>query len=175
MKKLIMIGGPMGVGKSAVCWQLNRRLAQSVFLDGDWCWFSDPFVVTDNTKRMVLDNIGHVLQNFINSNAFRHIVFGWVMDERGIIDAILDRLDTSGCEVIRVSLIADEAALTARIEADVRAHAREADTIERSLARLPKYQELDTVKIDTSALSVEEVASEIIHIIENKACESHDV
>ena len=38
MKRLYMIGGPMGVGKTAACRQLQQLLDRSVFLDGDWCW-----------------------------------------------------------------------------------------------------------------------------------------
>ena len=38
MKRLYLIGGPMGVGKTTVCRELQKRLDRSVFLDGDWCW-----------------------------------------------------------------------------------------------------------------------------------------
>lgn len=38
MKHVYLIGGPMGIGKSTVCNQLNQDLEHSVFLDGDWCW-----------------------------------------------------------------------------------------------------------------------------------------
>lgn len=62
-KTLYLIGGPMGVGKTAVCRELNRMLPSSVMLDGDWCWCADPFQVTPETKRMALDNICHLLAN----------------------------------------------------------------------------------------------------------------
>ena len=38
MKKLYIIGGTMGVGKTTVCNILKKRLDMSVMLDGDWCW-----------------------------------------------------------------------------------------------------------------------------------------
>lgn len=57
MKTLYMIGGTMGVGKTAVCQQLKQDLQNSVFLDGDWCWDASPFQVTDETKAIVIDNI----------------------------------------------------------------------------------------------------------------------
>ena len=37
MKRLILIGGSMGVGKTTVCNELKLQLKKSVFLDGDWC------------------------------------------------------------------------------------------------------------------------------------------
>ena len=54
----------MGVGKTAVCQQLKINLSNSVLLDGDWCWDSNPFRVTDETKSMVIDNICYLLNNF---------------------------------------------------------------------------------------------------------------
>ena len=61
MKTLLLIGGPMGVGKTSVCRCLQKKLNNSVFLDGDWCWDSNPFLVTEETKEMVMDNIGYLL------------------------------------------------------------------------------------------------------------------
>ena len=46
----------MGVGKTTVSKELKNRLQKSVFLDGDWCWDMNPFVVNDETKAMVMDN-----------------------------------------------------------------------------------------------------------------------
>lgn len=45
MKTVYLIGGTMGVGKTTVCQCLKRKLENSVFLDGDWCWDSYPFQV----------------------------------------------------------------------------------------------------------------------------------
>ena len=54
MKKLFIIGGTMGIGKSTVSQILKQKLPNSVFLDGDWCWDSSPFQVTAETKEMVI-------------------------------------------------------------------------------------------------------------------------
>ena len=161
MKKLYLIGGPMGVGKTTVCQQLKRDLPRSVCLDGDWCWDADPFVVTEETKAMVLDNICYLLNNFLHCSAYEHIIFGWVMHEQAILDAIQSRLDMENAEVYAVSLLADEKNLRSRLKKDVDAGKRREDVIERSLARLAGYSILDTVKIDTNGKSVREVADAI--------------
>lgn len=57
MKTLLFINGPMGVGKTAVCKALLKRLTPGAYLDGDHCWDMAPFRVTDETRSMVLDNI----------------------------------------------------------------------------------------------------------------------
>ncbi len=161
MKRLFIIGGAMGVGKTAVGQQMKADLPNSVFLDGDWCWDAAPFQVTEETRAMVLDNICHVLNNFLRCSAYENVIFCWVLHEQALLDAILGRLELGACRVSAVSLIADEGTLRGRLEADVAAGLRGGDVIERSLARLPMYQALDTAKVDTVGRTVAEVAREI--------------
>ena len=161
-KMLYLIGGTMGVGKTTVGQILKRQLPDCVFLDGDWCWQADPFKVTEGTKRMVLDNICYLLGSFLRQPEYRNIVFCWVMHEQGIIDEIMSRLDLRGCRGVCVSLMAGETVLRARLEADVAAGVRESDVVCRSIARLPLYGRLDTIKVDTDGKTPEEVAREIM-------------
>ena len=95
MKKLYLIGGTMGVGKTAVSQQLKKDLPNSVFLDGDWCWDANPFQVTEETKTMVTDNICYLLNNFLHCSAYENIIFCWVMHEQHIIDSIIENVDNS--------------------------------------------------------------------------------
>lgn len=161
MKKLYLIGGTMGVGKTTVCRALQKKLLHCVFLDGDWCWDMSPFVVNEETKAMVMDNICHLLQNFLRCTAYENIIFCWVMHEQSIIKQILSRLDVGEAEVKTISLIASEKAITARLEKDVTAGIRTPDVIERSIARIPLYEKLDTLKIDTNEKTADAVAEEI--------------
>lgn len=159
-KTLYLVGGPMGVGKSVACRELNRMLPRSVLLDGDWCWQANPFQVTPETKAVVLDNICHALGNFLRCSAYENVVFGWVMHEREIVEEILARLPIAECgaEVRWVSLVANEEELRRRIERDVDAGLRDADAVERALAYLPLYWELDSELVDTTGRSPREVA-----------------
>ena len=154
MKTLYLIGGTMGVGKTAVSQQLKKDLPNSVFLDGDWCWDADPFQVTEETQVMVIRNICYLLNSFI--------IFSWVMHEQAIIDSITDRLDTDDCKVIKISLTTDEINLRNRLTSDIARGIRTADVIERSLARIYMYSSLDSVKVDTSNKTIREIADEII-------------
>lgn len=161
MKHLYLIGGSMGVGKTTICQRLKVCLPQSVFLDGDWCWDMHPFTVNGETKQMVVDNICYLLNNFLRCSACDHVVFCWVMHEQAIIDNILARLDTTGCAIHLISLVCTPDALRERLSRDVAAGIRQPDVITRSLARLPLYAALDTVKIDVSAITPDEAAAQI--------------
>ena len=161
MKRLFVIGGTMGVGKTTVCRQLQRLLPDSVFLDGDWCWDADPFQVTEETMAMVNDNICYLLNNFLGCSAYENVIFCWVMHRQEIIDGILSRLDTRGCSVHSISLTATEETLRRRLEADVAAGRRQSDIVARSTERIPLYDALDTVKIPTDGRSPREIAAVI--------------
>lgn len=161
MKTLYMIGGTMGIGKTTVCQQLKQELPFSVFLDGDSCRDADPFQVTDETKAMVLDNICYLLNNFLKCSAYENIIFCWVMHEQTIIDSIVERLDTKSCSVRLISLTASEKSLRERLSNDVERGIRRADIIGRSIARIPLYQALDTVKLNTDNKTVDMVVDEI--------------
>ena len=161
MKNLNIIGGTMGAGKTAVCQQLKNIIPNSVFLDGDWCWDADPFQVTDETKSMVMDNINYLLNNFLHCSTYENVIFCWVMHQQSIIDSILDKLDTQNCEVKCISLIVDEANLRKRLTKDVESGIRVKDVIERSVTRIPMYDTLNTIRIDTNEKTVAMIANEI--------------
>ena len=60
-----------------------------------------------------------------------------------------------------VSLVADEKTLCERLSMDVERGVRSEDVIDRSIARIPMYQTLNTIIIDTNAKDVAVIANEI--------------
>lgn len=157
MKHVYLIGGPMGIGKSTICNQLNQDLDHSVFLDGDWCWNMDPFIVNQDTKNMVLDNITHCLNNFIHTPGIENIIFCWVMHKQDIIDQIIQKLDTEGVDIHLISLICEKEELIKRMLID----RRDNQTIQKSLQYLEFYKDLDTQKIDVTTLDVQKTIDKI--------------
>lgn len=158
IKKLIFIGGTMGVGKTAASRELQKLLPDCVFLDGDWCWDMRPFTVTEETKAMVTDNITHLLRNFLRCPAYQNVIFCWVMHDQSIIDGLLAALEREDFRLWNYSLTCSAEVLRQRLAKDIAAGLREPDVLERSLDRLPLYEKLDTVKLDTSGLSAKEAA-----------------
>ncbi len=119
MKKLYLIGGTMGIGKTTTCQILKRKLDRSVFIDGDWCWDMHPFMVNEETKKLVLENICMLLNNDLKCSVFDHIIFCWVMHEQSIIDVLLSHLDLKDVKVISISLVCQKEALEKRIQKDI--------------------------------------------------------
>lgn len=162
-KKLIIINGVPGAGKTSVAKVLNKRLDRSVWLDGDWCWMMNPFVVNDENKAMVESNIYHLLNNFLKNSSYRHVVFNWVIGHDPLMEKILSNIDTRDSLIYKFSLVCDENILRQRMIKDGRGK----DQIEDSLNRQSNYYSMNTIKVDTSNLSISEVVNEIGGLIEN--------
>ena len=171
MKRLYLIGGAMGVGKTAVGQRMKELCDRSVFLDGDWCWDSHPFQVTEETKGMVMENICTLLGNFLRCSAYETVIFCWVMHQQAILDALLSRLPTENCRVYAVSLLCSEEALIQRLKKDVDAGLRTPDVIPRSLERRSHYSALHTIPIDTEHQTVEQVARTLLSLELNNSAE----
>lgn len=161
MKRLYIIGGTMGVGKTTICQQLKKDLPNSVFLDGDWCWDANPFQVNEETKGMVIRNICFLLNQFLHCSVYENVIFCWVMHQQDIIDTILNNLEITDSEPKMISLVCDAHTFKERLEKDVRDGIRTNDVVERSIERIPLYNELSTVKIHTDGKNIEDIAKQI--------------
>ena len=161
MKQLYIIGGTMGVGKTTICQRLKVELPNCVFLDGDWCWDANPFLVNEETKKMVMHNICFMLNQFLHCSFYENVVFCWVMHEQNIIDTILASIDTTNCDTKVISLVCSQATLRERLEKDIQLGIRTSDVVERSIERLPLYEKLKTQKVYTDGKSVSQIVSQI--------------
>lgn len=166
-KNIIFINGTMGVGKTSTSRELQKILPNCAFLDGDWCWNMDPFIVNAETTRMVEDNIQYILNNFLKCSVYENIIFCWVLHEQSIIESILNRLSLTDVNLYKFSLICSEPALTDRLLRDVERGIRTSDVIARSLSKSKNYVKMDTVKIDVSTIDVKQAAQEIKKYINN--------
>lgn len=169
-KQLILIGGPMGVGKTTIGQYLvEKELTQAVFLDGDWCWHMHPWVFSDENKAMVMRNIQFLLNSFLANSQFETIVFAWVMHQQSIIDELLAGL-TGDFTTTSFSLIPSVAELTSRFTKDAAAGLRDAAALQGSIARIKMYENIDSIKINVTGHTPEETATQILNqlaIVEN--------
>ena len=163
-KHLVVLNGPMGVGKTAVGKRLADRLAPALFLDGDWCWDLHPFTVTADTKALVLKNIRTFLENGLACPAVETLVFVWVLQEEAAALELLAGLEEQA-EILRVTLEADGAVLAGRVSRDIAAGKREPGSVERSLSYQKFYPGQRTLHLDTSCPTPEEAAAAIAGLL----------
>ncbi len=162
MKRLVIVNGTMGAGKTTVCRELKKLAAPCAFLDGDWCWDMEPFMVTEETKALVQDNILHTLGGFLACPAFETVIFCWVLHRQEIIDGLLARLDLRDVQARVFTLMVTPEALRCHIKKDIAAGLRTPDVLERSLERLALYEAMGTEKLFVQGRTPAELAREIM-------------
>lgn len=163
-KNLIIINGTMGVGKTVVSKMLNEELHNSIWLDGDWCWMMKPFIVNEETKSMVIDNIVQNIRNFLNLSHIENVIFNWVMDQEEIYDTVLNPLKDLEFNLHKFTLVCSDKVLIERINKDIERGVRDISCINRSLSRQGNFSKLNTYKIDTDNNTIEE----IVRLIKSK-------
>ena len=159
MKNLILITGTMCVGKTATSTKLVKLLPNCVYLDGDWCWYADPWTVTDETKRMAEKNMSFLLNNFLDCSVYENVIFSWVLRNDSMVEMVLSWLKDKDYKLHKFSLICSEDALKSRYQKDIDNNLRESGKLEGLLQSLRNYFiEMDTIKIDTSDITPEQTA-----------------
>ena len=160
MKKLIIINGTMGVGKSTVSELLLKETENSIS-DSDRCWNMNPFTVNEENIEMVLKNIIFLLRSFLNNSNFQYIIFCWVIHKEEIFKNILNEIRDLDFELYKFTLLCNETELARRIAGDIKTGKRETGQINESISRLELYKNMDTYKIDVSSKTPKKAMEEI--------------
>ena len=158
--RVIIINGPMGVGKTVTGKLIAEKNPGTAFIDGDWCMDIHPFVGNAETKAMAVDNILHMIGNYQKCSECRMVVLAWLMDDPQVLRRIRDGLAALQAEVKSVTLVCDSKTLTKRWKNDRNCEWRTDRWLEISLASLPYFASMEDT-IDTSGLSAEQIADRI--------------
>lgn len=159
--RVIMINGPMGVGKTTIGKCIAQKYAGTAFIDGDWCMDIHPFVGNRETKTMAIDNILHMIGNYRKCSICKMIVVVWVMDDQWVHQKIADGIAEMGLEIKSVVLVCDQKSLIDRWENDKICEWRTQEWLEASLKSLAFFSSLENV-LDTSSRTVDQIVGRIM-------------
>ena len=160
--KVIILNGPMGVGKTTVGKHIADQNPGTAFIDGDWCMDIHPFVGNQETKAMAVDNILHMIGNYLKCSVCSRIVLVWLMDDPWVIRRITESVSALQAEVKNVTLVCDRETLKNRWENDHACEWRTEEWLTVSLKSLPGFAAMENA-LDTSGLSVDRIADMIMN------------
>ena len=166
MKQLLTIVGPNGVGKSTTAKLIVKKRENTAYVDSEWCRSMNPFTFDESTKQTVFDNIYCLLNNYLCCSKINTVVFvyGWHGERKEIYDRVIERLkkDSIDFEESVIILKCSESENVNRCMADDRDYER----IKRGMEKTFNfYDELDYPYIDTTNMTPDEVAENIISLI----------
>ena len=159
--KVIILNGPMGVGKTAVGKAIADQYPGTAFIDGDWCMDIHPFVGNRETKAMAVDNILHLIGNYQKCSVCSMVVLAWLMDDSWVLETIVEGIAALQIEVKSVTLVCSKESLIRRWKNDQHCEWRTDDWLNFSLKSLPEFMAMEHVT-DTSDLTVDQVAKLIM-------------
>ena len=161
--KVIILNGPMGVGKTTVGKYIADHYPGTAFIDGDWCLDLHPFVGNRETKAMAVDNILHMIGNYMKCSVCKMIVLVWLMDDPWVLQAITDGLAALQAEVKSVTLVCDRENLIRRWVNDHNCEWRTDEWLKVSLASLPAFAAMGNT-MDIAGLSVDRIAGRVMEL-----------
>lgn len=167
LKKLIVIIGPNGVGKTTTASEFRNRCSNSAYIDAEWCRCINPFYpLTDATRELVINNIFCLLKNHLLCQDINTIVFPYSFHggRKENFDIVIQRLRDEGIEfelrfvILKCSY--DENVRRARKDR------RDEERVQRGMKNTFEfYDNYDYPVIDTTDLEPRQVVEKIMQIM----------
>lgn len=161
---IIIINGPLGVGKTEVSWRLVEYFDRGVMLDGDYIGAVHPFEIYDDERIEYLYQTMRHLVAFHVEHGYHNFVINYVFETHESLAHLRHLLADLDDEVYAFRLICAESEMKRRIQA------RDREQLEWELER---FRELSAIQkaaatrgdlgyvIDTTSLTVSQVADAI--------------
>lgn len=155
MKKVIIIFGSPGIGKSTVGKFLYQRIDYCQYVDVDDLWRIHPFEVNDESKKLVEKNVCSLYQAFLDHQRLETLIITWVIPTMDLLQRIKSWFYHSSLYCYR--LVASEDAYLARLNDD----GREKNKFEEYL-KINRQNIFEDVKtIDTTDVGISQIVDEI--------------
>lgn len=166
-KKLIVIIGPNGVGKTTTAIVFKDSCPRSAYIDADWCRSINPFhPLTEATKELVISNIFCLMKNHLLCADIETIVFPYAFhgERKEIFDAVIARLReadiTFDLKIVILKCSYEENVRRAREDK------RDEERIQRGMRLTHEfYDNYEYPMIDTTDLTPEEVAECVMKFV----------
>jgi thymidylate kinase len=161
---IIVLNGPLGIGKSTTAWALNERLDRSVMLDMDYIVAIHPFDYYHQPDLEYAYATAALLIRHHQAHGYRHFVVNWVFESAEQLQRFASHLEPTGLPLHSFYLTCDPDMLEQRIRrrnlSDVEWEVQRGRELVKILERAAEAGNIG-VPIDTTSRSPDEVVSTI--------------
>jgi GrpB-like predicted nucleotidyltransferase (UPF0157 family)/predicted kinase len=168
---IIIINGPLGIGKTQLAWKLLEFFERGVMLDGDYIGAVQPFVIYDEARiEYLYQTLQHLVAFHVQQGGYRNFVIDYVFETPESLAHLRHLLSELDDEIYAFRLVCDEAVMEKRIRGRASNQPDDPPGLAWELGRFRELQQIqgEAAKrgdmgfvIDTSGLSVEESARAI--------------
>ena len=159
MSRLVLLGGPTGVGKTTALRNLQDRSPATAVLDADDVWRVSADLASTDNRDIAIGNVLAVLRGYFAAGCQTGIL-SWVFARSQLYQPVLDGVQDLVERTEMLYLICSREALDARLR-----QRGEPEKLAYALSRLELIEDLPFPKIDTTNLTPDEVAEEISRAI----------
>jgi energy-coupling factor transporter ATP-binding protein EcfA2 len=156
MTKLVLLGGPTGVGKSTVMRLLENRIPHAAILDADDVWRVSKELAVEQNRHIALSNVISVMRGYFEGGCETGIL-SWVFARSALYDPVIAGLEDRVDSINQIYLVSTLAEIKRRLQ-----KRGDEKLYEYSKTRLELINSLPFTKIDTSKMIPEMVATAII-------------
>jgi len=159
VKTLLTLLGPNGVGKSTTAEEIINKYANTAYVDSDWCRVMNPFIITEESKKTISQNIYCLLRNYLLCNSVNTVIFtySWHGNRKEIYQKVIERLKNTRIAFREKILI-----LKCSAEENIKRATKDGRDIERIKRGMDMtysfYDEFEYPIIDTTNMTPNEVA-----------------
>ena len=153
--RLVLLGGPPGVGKTSVLHYLKHSIPACGLLDADNVWQVSSDMSEAENRRLAHANVISVMRGYFEAGCQTGIL-AWVFARDELYAPIVAAMKNRDIHVLQLYLVADEMTLYKRLQ-----ERGEPELLEYARSRLHLIQALSFPKIDTSHLTPEAVAARV--------------
>jgi broad-specificity NMP kinase len=172
---IIIINGPLGIGKTQTSWALVRRFPRAVMLDADYVAEFHPFDYYNDEHLAYAHATLRVLAGHHHSHGFEHFVINWIFESPFQLERLRGLLADLGLPIYAFRLVC------APKEIERRVRRRNLPDLEYELRRSRELiQILDAAALtgdigtplDTTNLTPDQAADAILHQIQGVAAQN---
>lgn len=156
MSKLVLLGGPTGVGKSTTLALLTGRLPKTALLDADDVWRVSTDLAIDGTRDIAIGNVVAVMRGYFEAGCELGVL-AWVFARPELYEPVIAALEDQVESVHQLYLIANREQLERRL-----IERGSEDRVAYSISRLDLIERLPYTSIDTSRLTPDEVCEAVL-------------